>query len=110
MYKAEQDQEGKAIIDAKWLATEVASIIFNQGKARVFNVLESQLEPGPRLGAAKRLTEDVISNIARDSAHLIRDVLGDWQEEVIPGAEVDLTSEEVEEIEIDYQKVERIIE
>ena len=103
-------QESKAIIDAEWLATEVASIIFNQGKAKVFNVLESQLEPGTRLGAAKRLTEDVISNIARDSAHFIKDVLGDWQDEVIPGPEVDLTPEEIKEIESDYQKIEQIIE
>lgn len=101
--------ESKVIIDANWLATEVASIIFNRGKAKIFNVLESQLESGERLNAAKRLTEDIISHIAKNSADMIRNVLGDWQEEITLEPEADLTPEELEEIKSNYDKVEQII-
>ncbi|MCM0759596.1 hypothetical protein M7775_13640 [Sporomusa sphaeroides DSM 2875] len=99
----------KGIINAEWLATMVAGIIFNQGKAKLFNVLESQLDGGPKLHATKRITEDIIAGISQNAADLIRDTLGDWQEEVEVGPEADLTAEEVKELEDEYKQIESII-
>lgn len=64
-------------LDALWLADIVAEGIFNQGKAKLFNILESQFE-GQKLEANKRLVKDVLVAICKDSKRLIIDVLGDW--------------------------------
>ena len=98
--------EEKVIIDAEWLATEVAGIIYDQSKARIFNVLESQLDQGSKLNATKKITQDIITEVTRNAANLIRDVLRDWQDEVEPGPEVDLTPDELDELKQNYQEIE----
>lgn len=85
--------EVKAVINADWLATQIADSVYRQSKARVFNVLESQLSDGdeiqrPKLDACKRIVGDILSDIARDSARLIRDTLGDWEQEITAGGYV----------------------
>jgi hypothetical protein len=67
--------------DVNMLAKDVADIIYRQGKAQVFNVLESQIEDHQRLNASKRMVENLLSNIGRDAKMLIKDVLGDWKVE-----------------------------
>lgn len=105
----EEQREAKGVIDAQWLATEVASIIYNRGKGKILTVLESQQEPGPKLFAAKKLVEDVLAGISKDAANLICDILSDWQEEVGIGPEADLSAAELEELENEYKEVEEII-
>ena len=81
----------KGIINAEWLATEIAGLIYRNGKAKMFNVLESQMNnqlsvgamgDNPKMRATKRITEDLLETISKQAAQLIRDTLGDWQEEV----------------------------
>jgi len=80
----------KGIIDAEWLAVEVAGLIYNSGKANIFNILESIYEDeyDPRLRANKKLAENIISGIGKRASELIRDALGDWKVEVEVGGEV----------------------
>ena len=107
----------RTVINAEWLATEVASIIFNQGKAKLFNVLESQIDTDisatletRRLRATKRITEDIISGIAKNVANLIRDALHDWEEEVEIGPDADLTPEEIQALKEEYGDIDKILE
>lgn len=78
----------KADIDAEWVAIEVARIIYNQGKAKVFNVLESQVDNPIKLKASKRIVEDILTNISRDVGSFIESILDDWTHEVEFGGEV----------------------
>ena len=87
-------EEIKVTLNAEWLAQNVADLVYRQGKARMFNVLESQLSPEVpeerhRLMACKRLVEDILSDITRDVAALIRHTLDDWATEATAGGEVD---------------------
>ena len=105
-------EEIKATLDAEWLARNVADSVYRQAKARVFNVLESQLSPEmpgekDRLWACKRLVEDILSDIARSSAALIRHTLGDWTTEVTAGGEV--SEEQVQEAIKAYKEVSKVI-
>ena len=97
----------KATINAKWLATEVGQIIYRQGKAKVFNVLESQIDDRTKLGASKRIVEDILANITRDVGSFISEVLGDWEEEVEAGGEV--SDEEYLETMKEYEEIENIL-
>ena len=67
------------VITAEILAKEVAEMIYNQGKAKIFNILESQIEDGSRLRACKRITQDVIGQIAQNAIELTGSILGGWQ-------------------------------
>ena len=97
----------KATINAKWLATEVGQIIYRQGKAKVLNVLESQIDDRTKLGASKRIVEDILANITRDVGSFISEVLGDWEEEVEAGGEV--SDEEYLETMKEYEEIENIL-
>jgi len=96
----------KGIINAQVVCVDVADIIYNQGKAKIFNVLESQLE-GQRLHASKRIVEDIISQICRDTAGYLKDILGDWQMEVEAGGV--LEGQVAIEAQQAFQKVKDII-
>lgn len=100
------EEKIKGIVDSKVVCVDVADIIYNQGKAKIFNVLESQLE-GPKLGATKRITEDIISQICRDVAEYLTDILGDWKTEVEGGGMLDEQS--AIEAQNAYQKVKSVI-
>lgn len=102
----------KATIDADWLATEVAAIIYNNGKAKIFNVLESQLPQETttdhqKMRACKDIAVDIIGNIAKKSADFIREILGDWEVEIEAGGEV--SDEDAIEAEKEYDEIQRII-
>ena len=103
--------EVKAVINAEWLAEQVAGIIYNQGKAKIFNVLESQFHPGPwgykQLEATKRITEDIIANIARNANSFIKDTIHDWEQEVEFGGEV--SDDDVEVARRDYQELQEVL-
>lgn len=82
----------KGIINVEWLATEISGLIYSKGKAKMFNVLESQMETTvslgamgdtPKMRAVKRITEDLLETISKQAAQLIRDTLGDWEEDVM---------------------------
>ena len=59
----------------------IAKHLYNQLKAKFFNVLESQVSDGKQLAAAKRLTEDIISNLTSSIENHIRDTIDDWFKE-----------------------------
>ena len=96
----------KGIIDAKIVCIDVADIIYNRGKAKIFNVLESQLE-GQKLGASKRIVEDIITQICRDAAEYLSDTLKDWQTEVEAGGV--LEEQAAIEAQAAFQKVKDVI-
>ena len=96
----------KGIINAQIVCVDVADIIYNQGKAKIFNVLESQLE-GQRLSASKRITEDIIAQICRDASGYLKDILGDWHIEVEAGGV--LEEQAAIEAQHAFQKVKDII-
>ena len=88
--------EVKATINAEWVSNEVASIIYRQEKAKIFNLLESQISPetppgqNVRLQACKRIAEDNIGNTANIVAKFLRRILGDWEQCVEAGGEVSI--------------------
>jgi hypothetical protein len=97
----------KGIIDAKIVAADAAGIVYKQMKAKIFDLLESQLSPGPypeahkvtdpKLAACKRIAESMITATARDVNNFILDMLGDWEIEVEAGGKL-TPEEEVEAI------------
>ena len=105
-----------AIVDAEWLGEQISHMVFNQCKAKIFNLLESQLgmqepyseimEPkeSQRLKATKRLAQDIISGVAKDAKEFIIDMLADWEEKLIISDEAILTDEEEEEAQKEYEE------
>lgn len=59
----------------------LAKLVYSQLKAKVFNVLESQIENDTRLSAAKRVTEDIITNVTKDMENYIKDNADSWYNE-----------------------------
>lgn len=103
----------KAEVDAKWLAEQVAGIIYNQSKAKFFNVLESQLpcettSDDQRLQACKNITIDIIGNIAMSAGKFIERVLDNWKQEFEFGG--DLTEEELKEAKREHGEISRAIQ
>ena len=98
----------KGTIDAEWLAVEVAGLVYNSGKANIFNILESIYEDeyDPRLRANKKLAENIISGIGKRVSELIRDTLGDWQVEVEAGGEV--SPEDAAETRREYEEARKV--
>ena len=105
-----------AIVDAEWLGEQVSHMVFNQCKAKIFNLLESQLgmeEPysdamypkeSQRLRATKRMAQDIISGIAKDAKEFIVDMLADWEEKLIISDEAILTEDEEAEAIKEYEE------
>lgn len=113
-----QEKHGKenleAIIDGDWVAVNVVDIIYNQGKAKIFNVLESQLSSddpsqAPRLLACKRIVQDILANISKNAGEFIRDTLGDWEVPTEVESESDISEEDIRQCERDYQKARKIL-
>lgn len=102
----------KTEVDGKWLAEQVAGMIYNQCKARFFNVLESQLPyetntDMQKMRACKAVTTDVIGNISSNVACFITDVLGDWKQEMEFGGE--LTDEEYAEAMKEHKEIQEVL-
>lgn len=72
----------EATINAEFVATSVAGIVFNQSKAKIFNVLESQIDNEKRLAATKRITQDIIADVVKKVYKFIIDILGNWEGKV----------------------------
>ena len=102
-----QCDEIEGIYNAELLATEVAGIIYNQGKAKIWNLLESQLDNNSRLHACQHIAKDIIAGMAKDAAGFIKDVLGDWEIPVIGSGEV--SPEDEEEARKQYREAEEVI-
>jgi len=66
------------------LGFEVARILYTQGKAQIFNVLESLFENqrDARLVAVKKITENILGHIGGRLNRYIQAELGDWKKEV----------------------------
>lgn len=103
----EKQSEVKGVITADILANEVASIIYCQGKAKVCNLLEAQLSPDYRLNAAKRILEDMLTQITKDVAHYIINIVGDIEIPIVGGGT--MTEEEEKEAQKQYNEIEDII-
>jgi hypothetical protein len=95
-----KEETVKGIITADILAVDVAGMIYRRGKAKIYNLLESQLGDdhpsesivafgspydSPKLKACKRITDDILEQISDLASRLIRDTLGDWTQEVEAG-------------------------
>lgn len=100
----------KGYYTAEQLSLDVAGIIYRQGKAQIFNVLESQFQDQVdlRLKAVKRLTENILANIGKDVSKYISDVLGDWKQEVLVSAEDTLTDQELEEAKKEHEEQKKL--
>ena len=98
----------KGTIDAEWLALELTGLIYNSGKANIFNVLECMYEDrhDPRLAANKRLVSSILDGICKKSSKLIADVLEDWEVEVEMGGEV--SSEDAAEAKREYEEARKV--
>lgn len=96
----------KGIVNADVVCIDVADMVYNQGKAKIFNVLESQLE-GQKLYATKRIVEDILTTISRNTASYLKDILGDWETEVEAGGLID--EQTAAEAQLAYQKVKDVI-
>ena len=96
-------------------ALQASGIVYNQGKAKIFNVLEAIMSsnmPGEKdkLYAAKRLVEDIISNIAKDVKTFIVDMLGEgWQQPVYFDPEDALTGEGEKAAQQEFDEVEEVL-
>lgn len=103
----------KCIIDAELLAKVAGGMVHRQGKAKMFNVLESQIPENEieRIGACKCIVDDILSNIAVNVFKLIKDTLGDWQIEVEVGGELSEEEEIKKEVRAqkEYEKIRRIL-
>jgi len=99
--------EFESVVDAEWLATAVAQTIYSRAKGKIFTVLESQIDKGQKLEASKHITQDIIAGISKDVANFIKDVLGDWQQEVIAGGEC--SPEDEKQARKEYDEIQEII-
>lgn len=79
------EEKVKGIINTETVCVDVADIIYNQGKAGMFNVLESQIDEQNKLYACKRIVENMLKGICRNTTGYLKDILGDWQIEVEAG-------------------------
>lgn len=102
-----KDETIKAEIDSVWVATEAAGMVYKQGKAKIFNVLESQLNDDQKLLACKRIVTDILTNISRDVGSFIEDTLGDWKQEVEFGGEV--SEEDAAEAAREYEEIKEVL-
>lgn len=93
------------VITAELLAEEIAGFIYNQGKAKIFNLLESQLENGSRLSACKRIAQDIIGQIAKHVAGFIKEMLFDWQADITAYGEF----ADPENAELEYEKMKEVL-
>jgi len=80
--------EIETTINAEWLAEQTSQLVYRQCKGKLFAVLESQIESPQKLKASKQIAQDIITGISKDTASLIKDTLGDWEQEVIVGGEL----------------------
>lgn len=102
----------KATINADWLAEQVAGIVYNQSKAKILNVLESQLPINngsdmQKLRACSEITVDIIGNIARNVSDFLRSVLGDWEQECEFGGE--LSPKELTEAQREHAEIQSML-
>lgn len=96
----------KGIINTEILVTELVALIYRQGKAKFFNILESQIE-GQRLIACKRIAEDTLSSICKNAGNMVNDLLGDWEIEATAGGKT--SPEDAMEAEKEFQKAQDIL-
>lgn len=62
-----------------------------------------------KMRAVEVITADIVANIARKAANLIRDTLGDWKEEITISEEEILTEKELGHLNNRYEKIKNII-
>ncbi len=53
-------------------ARQIKDALYPYAKAKVLNLLESQLDEGPRLAACKRLAEDIVDLIATEAGNILK--------------------------------------
>jgi hypothetical protein len=99
--------EVKGVFDTESLANLVGQTIYNQGKAKIFNILEAAMPQNNQLAATKRVSQNILSSIAKDVADQLREVLGDWQQEVTAGGEV--SPEDEKQARKEYEEIKQII-
>lgn len=97
-------------LTTKTVAVDIGGMIYNQGKAKIFNVLESQIDEPRRLRACKRIVEDILTKIARDASQYLIDILGDWEAEVEYDPDAQLPENEAAEAEKEHQKIKEILQ
>lgn len=112
----------QGVITAESIGLDAGGIVYRQGKAKIFNVLESILagddpvrkhdalemsKESRRLMAYKRIAEDILNNIARDVKQYVVDILGDdFQIDVQTDAGAILTGEDKAKADAEYRELE----
>ena len=114
-----QENLCEGFMTAEQFALQVAGIVYNQSKAKIFNLLESQLaesatvfipEDSPRLKAVKRIAQDVIKDVAKDVKEFIIDFLGeDWKQPILFDPEDALTGEGEKAAQQEFDEVEEAL-
>lgn len=94
----------RGTINGEWLAEQVVGIIYKQGKAKMMNLLESQIpeDQKQRIKACKWILEDMLEVIGHNVAGLIEDTLSNWEQEVEFGGK--LSPEEEAEARKEYKE------
>ncbi len=105
----------EGVITAEIIGAGASGIVYRNGKAKIFNVLESILsennqEDWPKLQAYKRIVDDILSNIAKDVNRYVVDMLGDDLEiEVETDDDAILPPEEAEETMKEFEEIKKIL-
>ncbi len=99
--------EVTGIMNAESLALDITDMIYKQGKAKILNVLESQIDNDQKLRACKRIVEDILTNLSRDVSDFLMAILGDWETEVTGGGE--LTPEEEAQARKEYEELKVLV-
>lgn len=69
------------------LTGDLSEYLYNQQKAKIFNLLESQIENGQRLKACKSLAQDIIDNGNQLLKQHLNNIIKDWDAEIDVGCE-----------------------
>jgi hypothetical protein len=66
------------------MAGNIKDTIYNYGKAKISNILEATMEPGPQLQASKRLVSDLLNTLGDQINTTIHDTLLDESDYIQP--------------------------
>ena len=64
----------KDVTDDEYIEEQVAKIVYNQGKAKIFNLLESQITEDRKLTSCQKIARDIIKKITEDVLAFVKEV------------------------------------
>ena len=72
-----EEKDVKTTMTAGDFAAEIAGVIYDNGKAKIWNLLETIMPPSTQQNAAKMIAMDTVKGISRDVHDLVIRVLGE---------------------------------